>query len=46
MLTTALGLTVALPAMVAYSYLISRVDQYEAQLQDGAVAFIKAMGKS
>ena len=41
MLTTALGLAVALPAMVAHSYLVSRVDNYEAQLQDGMVTFIK-----
>jgi len=46
MLTTALGLAVALPTMVAHSYLISRVDRYEAQLQDGTVTFIKAIGKS
>jgi biopolymer transport protein ExbB len=44
MLTTALGLTVALPTMVAHSYLVARVDKYEAQLQDGAVTFIKAIG--
>ena len=45
MLTTALGLSVALPAMVAHSYLVSRVDDYETQLQDGTVTFIKAVGK-
>ena len=45
MMTTALGLSVALPAMVAHSYLISRVDGYETQLQDGTVTFIKAVGK-
>jgi biopolymer transport protein ExbB len=45
MLTTALGLSVALPTMVAHSYLTSRVDNYEAQLQDGTVTFIKALGK-
>jgi len=45
MLTTALGLAVALPTMVAHSYLISRVDRYEAQLRDGIVTFIKAIGK-
>jgi len=45
MLTTALGLAVALPTMVAHSYLISRVDRYESQLRDGTVAFIKAIGK-
>jgi len=43
MLTTALGLAVALPTMVAHSYLVSRVDKYEAELQDGAVTFIKAV---
>lgn len=41
MLTTALGLAVALPAMVAHSYLVSRVDRYEARLQSGSVTFIK-----
>lgn len=45
MLTTALGLAVALPTIVAHSYLISRVDSFEAQLQDGSVSFIKAVGK-
>ncbi|MEA3438468.1 MAG: MotA/TolQ/ExbB proton channel family protein [Thermodesulfobacteriota bacterium] len=45
MLTTALGLAVALPTMVAHSYLVSRVDRYEAQLQDGTVTFIKAIGR-
>lgn len=43
MLTTALGLAVALPTMVAHSYLNARVDRYEAQLQDGTVTFIKAI---
>jgi biopolymer transport protein ExbB len=43
MLTTALGLSVALPTMVAYSYLTFRVDKYEAQLQDGTVSFVKAI---
>ncbi len=43
MLTTALGLAVALPAMVAHSYLVSRVSRYEAQLQGGAVTFIKSI---
>jgi biopolymer transport protein ExbB len=44
MMTTALGLAVALPTMVAHSYLSARVEQYEAQLQDGTVTFIKALG--
>lgn len=45
MMTTALGLAVALPTMVAHSYLVSRVDRYEARLQDGAVQFIKAVAR-
>jgi biopolymer transport protein ExbB len=45
MLTTALGLAVALPTMVAHSYLISRVDRYEAQLQNGSVALLKTLSK-
>lgn len=40
MLTTALGLAVALPTMVAHSYLFARVDKYEARLNAGAVKFI------
>lgn len=43
MLTTALGLAVALPAMVAHSYLVSKVDQYEARLQTGSVTFITSL---
>ncbi len=43
MLTTALGLAVALPTMVAHSYLVSRVDSYEARLQNGSVTFMKAL---
>ncbi len=41
MLTTALGLAVALPTMVAHSYLIARVRRYEAKLENGSVAFMK-----
>ncbi len=40
MLTTALGLAVALPTMVAHSYLVARVDKYEARLNEGAVRFM------
>ncbi len=43
MLTTALGLAVALPTMVAHSYLVARIDQYEAKLRNGSVIFIKAI---
>ncbi|WP_448383798.1 MotA/TolQ/ExbB proton channel family protein [Desulfosoma sp.] len=42
MLTTALGLSVALPVMVAHSYLTAQVDRYEARLQDGVVRFFKS----
>lgn len=45
MLTTALGLGVALPVLVAHSYLSARVDQYEARLRAGAVLFFKTLGK-
>ncbi|MDY7033086.1 MAG: MotA/TolQ/ExbB proton channel family protein [Thermodesulfobacteriota bacterium] len=45
MLTTALGLSVALPTMVGHSYLSGRVDGFQAQLQDGAVTFMKALSK-
>jgi len=43
MLTTALGLAVALPTMVAHSFLLSKVDKYEARLQNGSVLFLKAV---
>ncbi len=43
MLTTALGLCVALPAMVAHSYLIARIDKYEARLQNGSIIFMKSI---
>jgi biopolymer transport protein ExbB len=45
MLTTALGLSVALPTMVAHSYLISQVDLYEARLRDGTVFFLKSLSR-
>jgi len=44
MLTTALGLAVALPAMVGHSWLLVQVDRYEARLQTGIVRFIKSLG--
>ncbi|OIP98138.1 MAG: biopolymer transporter ExbB [Syntrophobacteraceae bacterium CG2_30_61_12] len=43
MLTTAFGLAVALPTMVAHSYLVSRIEQYESRLQAGAVTFMKSI---
>lgn len=45
MLTTALGLSVALPTIIAHSYLVSLVNNYEARLQSGAVTFMKAIIK-
>jgi biopolymer transport protein ExbB len=45
MITTALGLGVAIPTMAAHSYLISRLDRYEAGLQDGTVMFLKAVSR-
>ena len=45
MLTTALGLCVALPTMVAHSYIVARIDKYEAQLEGGSVAFLTAVLK-
>lgn len=43
MLTTALGLAVALPTMVAHGYLASRVDQIETRLRDGAVVLLTSL---
>ena len=43
MLTTAFGLSVALPIVVGHSYLLSRVDGYEARIQQGTVAFLKTI---
>ena len=43
MLTTALGLSVALPTMVAHSYLTVRIEKYEAGFLNGAVTFMKAI---
>ena len=45
MLTTALGLAVALPTMVAHSYLAAKVDKYEARLQNGSVLFLKSIAR-
>lgn len=45
MLTTALGLAVALPTMAAHSYLVAKVDKYEARLQNGSILFLKSIAK-
>lgn len=44
MLTTALGLAVALPALVAHGYLDSRVDRFESRIRAAVVALTRAMG--
>jgi biopolymer transport protein ExbB len=46
MLTTAFGLSVALPTIVAHSYLVSRVDSIEARLEDGSIALLKSFKAS
>jgi len=43
MLTTAMGLAVALPTIIAHSFLVSKVNQSEARLQSGAITFLKAV---
>ncbi len=43
MLTTALGLAVALPTMLAHSYLLARIQGYEARLQKGAITFLQSL---
>jgi biopolymer transport protein ExbB len=43
MLTTAFGLAVALPIVVAHSYLLSMVNGYEARIQQGSVLFLKTI---
>ncbi len=45
MLTTALGLAVALPTMAAHSYLVAKVDKYEARLQNGSILFLKSISR-
>ena len=45
MLTTAMGLCVALPAMLAHSYLISRVDAQELRLQNGLARFFTTLAE-
>ncbi len=45
MLTTALGLAVALPAMVAHSWLDSRVERFEAGIRSAVIALAKIMDR-
>jgi biopolymer transport protein ExbB len=41
MLTTALGLAVAMPTMLAYGYLAGRVEKFEARLREVCILLIK-----
>ncbi len=43
MLTTAVGLSVALPVIVAYSYLSGRLAALESEMEEAAIWFIKAI---
>ncbi len=43
MLTTAVGLSVAIPVIMAYSYLNGRVDQRQAEMEEAAITLLKAV---
>jgi biopolymer transport protein ExbB len=43
MLTTALGLAVALPTMLAYNCLTAWVERYKVRLESGCVSYLKAL---
>lgn len=45
MLTTALGLGVALPSLVAYNYFMSKVNRFAADMADSGVELIEAIQK-
>ncbi len=46
LLTTAFGLTVAIPAMAAFYYLEGRVDEVRAAMKDAAVRVLRHFGKT
>ena len=46
LLTTAFGLTVAIPAMAAFYYLEGRVDQVRALMKDASVRILREFGKT
>ncbi len=46
LLTTAFGLTVAIPAMAAFYYFEGEVDQVRAEMKDAAVRILRLFGKS
>lgn len=43
MLTTAVGLSVAIPVIMAYSYLNGRVDLLQAEMEEAAIILLKAV---
>ena len=43
LLTTALGLAVALPTVVAYNYLVGKVDHFAHDMQDSSVALLEVL---
>ena len=43
MLTTALGLAVALPTVVAYNYLVGKVENFSHQMQDSSVEILEVL---
>ena len=46
LLTTAFGLTVAIPAMAAFYYLEGEVDQVRASMKDVSIRVLRHFGKS
>ncbi|MBN2372303.1 MotA/TolQ/ExbB proton channel family protein [bacterium] len=46
LLTTALGLAVALPTVVAYNYLVGKVDHFAHDMQDSSVEFLDVLQES
>ena len=46
LLTTAFGLTVAIPAMAAFYYLEGEVDKVRAQMKDASVRILRQFGKT
>jgi len=43
MLTTAVGLSVAIPVIMAYSYLNGKIDALQAEMEEAAVVLLKAL---
>ena len=45
LITTAAGMSVAIPAFVAYRYLLSRTTRHASELEDGAVQLMETLAK-